>query len=356
MSDNSIALMAYCLIGKSEDQKTSFLLRNYADKWAFPHIPMEKNEELYESLKKILFDELKILREGQFYIEDELDLISNRPTRDPLANYFYLYPIILSFDQEGIKQIDKISTDSYYEWMDLQKIIDSAAIDPKTRQIAVKLVELTKNGSKIFEFNKPSMEALASRWAYEQKGGVRLVRGKVIKEILDTGDRSFNLRVADPYLPYQKQGLGFTWSFFTYKDKQDVHVHGLPAVEIYGILEGTLMLWYKPMSQRGANTWRTVILEAGDWVEVEPLHCHFACWIEEKGRGVVVKAAGAGELAGRGKIGEKGKTMCKECNVKEQCFKHPGMIELEKEYNKEYEKGTSKRDWAKIKERVDECR
>ncbi len=79
---------------------------------------------------------------------------------------------------------------------------------------------------------KPSQEALACDWAARNRGGVRVAPGSKIREVLDAGSRAFNLRVADPYLPYQRQGLGFTWSFFTPRDKQDVHVHEMPAVEV----------------------------------------------------------------------------------------------------------------------------
>ncbi len=150
--------------------------------------------------------------------------------------------------------------------------------------------------------------------------------------------------MADPYLPYQKQGLGFTWSFFTPKDPQDLHVHGLPAVEIYGVFEGRLQLWHKPMNQRGACTWIYLTLQPGDWAEVEPLHCHFACWLDREGLGTVVKAAGEGELAGVGKLGVAGKTTCKDCNMKPQCLPHPHMEKLIEQYALPYEQ----RDYDRI--------
>ena len=62
------------------------------------------------------------------------------------------------------------------------------------------------------------------------RSGVRLLQSGQIHSRLEAGSRAFNLRVADPYLPYQKQGLGFTWSFFTPREEQEVHVHGLPWV------------------------------------------------------------------------------------------------------------------------------
>jgi len=46
----------------------------------------------------------------------------------------------------------------------------------------------------------------------------------------------------------------------------------------------------------------------------------------------VIKAAASGELGGVGKIGEKGKTICKDCNVKTECAQHPQMIELTRQY------------------------
>ena len=62
------------------------------------------------------------------------------------------------------------------------------------------------------------------------------------------------------------------------------------------------------------------------------------------GFGTVIKAAGSGELAGVGKLGVAGKTVCKDCNVRDQCKRHPRMIELLSEYQKPYEK----RDYDKI--------
>lgn len=156
-----------------------------------------------------------------------------------------------------------------------------------------------------------SMDALALKWLARNLRGVRHLDKKTLDEILDVGDRAFNLRVADPYLRYQMQGLGFTWSFFTDKDKQDCHVHGAPIVEIYGILEGRMEIWWKPYYERGTSAWNHRILDAGDWLEVDSLQCHIVHWIGA-GKGVVFKA-GPGPLAEVGKLGIKGKTPCTEC-------------------------------------------
>lgn len=157
----------------------------------------------------------------------------------------------------------------------------------------------------------PSMEALASKWFAANKVGVRVLEGKTIDKILDAGNRAFNLRVADPYLRYQQQGVGFTWSFFTHKDSQDIHVHGAPVVEIYGVLEGQLEIWSKPYYDRGTSAWTHHTLNSGDWVEVDSLQCHYVRWIGQ-GKGVVFKA-GPGPLAEEGRLGVKGKTKCDHC-------------------------------------------
>jgi hypothetical protein len=170
----------------------------------------------------------------------------------------------------------------------------------------------------------PSMDGLARRWFGRNKSGVRVLEHQVLDEILDVGSRSFNLRVADPYLRYQMQGVGFTWSFFTHKDHQDTHVHGAPIVEIYGVLEGRLEIWWKPYYDRGTSAWNRRVLGPGDWAEVDSLQCHLVHWLSE-GKGVVFKA-GPGALAEVGKLGIKGKTPCDKC----PCMKPKTVVELEK--------------------------
>jgi hypothetical protein len=171
----------------------------------------------------------------------------------------------------------------------------------------------------------PGMDALAMKWFSENKGGVRYLPGQVVDEVLDAGNRAFNLRVADPYLHYQMQGVGFTWSFFTHKDKQDVHMHGAQVVEIYGILEGEMEAWWKPYCDRGTSAWNHQVVGAGDWLEVDSLQCHIVHWRGE-GKGIVFKA-GPGPLAGVGRIGTEGKTSCKNCPY--PCVKPPEVAALE---------------------------
>jgi hypothetical protein len=171
--------------------------------------------------------------------------------------------------------------------------------------------------------DRPSMDGLARRWRSRNRSGVAILESPTLEQILDVAPRSFNLRVADPYLPHQKQGVGFTWSFFTHRDPQDLHLHGAPIVEIYGILEGELEIWWKHHDDRGSAAWSHRVLGPGDWVEIDALHCHIVHFRGE-GRGVVFKA-GPGPLAEVGRVGVAGKTLCHDC----LCMKPDGVCELE---------------------------
>jgi hypothetical protein len=171
---------------------------------------------------------------------------------------------------------------------------------------------------------RPTMYALARKWLSHNRSGVRHLKKQDLDEILGAGGRAFNLRVADPYLRYQLQGLGFTWSFFTERDPQDLHVHSAPTVEIYGVLEGRLEIWWKAYHDRGTSAWNHRVLEAGDWLEVDALQCHIVRWLGA-GKGVVFKA-GPGPLAEVGRLGVKGKTPCGDC----PCMKPAEVLRLHK--------------------------
>jgi hypothetical protein len=301
----------------------------------FPPTKFRPGEDLYFATIRPLEEDLG-LPSGSFFPEQELEMIPNEGTTiryAGLAKRWFLYPVDFSLSEEAWSALKRERP--HMSWLTLEEIqADSGEpnILAIARHISAAHPELLKDTRP-----GPSMEALAGYWAAKHEGGVRIVREGDIRKVLNAGSRAFNLRVADPYLPYQRQGLGFTWSFFSPKDQQDVHVHGLPAVEIYGILDGKFQLWHKPMNRRGAMTWQCQTLQAGDWAEVEPLHCHFGFWLTSEGLGTVIKAAGEGELAGVGKIGVAGKTTCKDCNVREQCLKHPRMIPIIAEYAKLFE-------------------
>jgi hypothetical protein len=154
---------------------------------------------------------------------------------------WYLFPVDISLNQDGHHAL--ASSTLSISWHTPEEI-EKIAIEPNIHSI----IGSVRKNSELLEsvWSQPSMNALACYWAYQHSGGVRVVRGEEIRSIIQSGDRAFNLRVADPYLPYQSQGLGFTWSFFSPKDTQDLHVHGMPAVEIYGVFEGNLQVWHKP--------------------------------------------------------------------------------------------------------------
>jgi len=353
MSGAECSMVLYCLLRRQglAEGTAEFLLVTKQGYPTFPPTKFRAGEDLYSALVRPMEEDLG-LPPGCYFPEEELPVIPNagESLRYPgLSKQWYLYPVVVSLTAEGLASVERIVSERgpvhdllQPVWWSLDEVLERAK-EPNVKAIATFLrehpTELLKKPPA-----EPSMEALACSWAAEHSGGVRVVREADIRRIIGAGSRAFNLRVADPYLPYQKQGLGFTWSFFTPRDKQDVHVHGLPAVEIYGVMEGRLQLWHKPMDQRGVRAWQCRTLNAGDWAEVEPLNCHFACWLDREGLGTVIKAAGSGELAGVGRIGTSGKTTCEDCNVKRNCLVPPEMGELLVEYQKPYDQ----RDYSRI--------
>ena len=345
-------VVLYCLVGRRTDcaGPVEFLLMDKNGSPTFPATRFRSREDLYHALVRTMEEDLGLPR-GAYFPEQELDMLPSTGSshRYPgLTRQWHLYPVFISLTEEGWQKLKESQVP--IRWMTLDAIlatiqesnVHAIAADLKARTQATdsdQRLDLVSLASRV-----PSMDALASAWAAAQESGVRIVQGAAVQRILGAGDRAFNLRVADPYLPYQRQGLGFTWSFFTAKDKQDIHVHGLPAVEIYGVLAGRLQLWAKPMNQRGVRTWQCHLLSAGDWAEVEPLHCHFACWLDPDGLGTVIKAAGSGPLAGVGRLGLAGKSTCEwtegtkkqACSSFNQCQIPPDLRTLEAEFKKEF--------------------
>ena len=355
MNYNS-SVVLFCIIRRIREtngEAEYLLMPKIGYQPSFPATKFHPWEDLYSALFRIITVDLK-LDESSFFPETELPMLRNRKLSHSypgLEKDYYLYPVEVSLIDKAWEQLEKNNSLS---WFTLSEIPNKTN-EPNILSIVKQLNATAESDNKKEENSlmgsvkrKPSMDALASMWARQNNEGVRLLDKKTITEILSSGNRAFNLRVADPYLAYQRQGLGFTWSFFTPKDKQDIHLHGEPAVEIYGIMEGQFVLWHKPMYERGALVWKKEILNAGDWIEVEALHCHFGYWVTKEGYGTVIKAAGAGELAGVGRIGVSGKTVCKECPVEKQCQKHPEMLPILNEYQKIFEE----RDWDLIRQSV----
>jgi hypothetical protein len=288
-------------------------------------------------IDQIVKDELKVPADA-YALEQELEAAEVEwlsPTHkdeqgQPLLTRYTVYPIdhwIAPAEREPLRQRVQGA------WLTCDEALAHPQLSPTARPLFTKLKErhegfLSKPPDKekqkrdalqaealrrMFSAvpDRPSMDALARKWLGHNLRGVRHLDKKTLDEILDVGNRAFNLRVADPYLPYQMQGVGFTWSFFTERDKQDCHVHGAPVVEIYGVLEGQLEVWSKPYYERGTSAWSHRILEAGDWLEMDSLQCHIVRWLS-RGKGVVFKAS-PGPLAEVGKLGVKGKTPCTDC-------------------------------------------
>ena len=309
-----------------------------------PVAPFMRGTSLEKFVDGLLQDGLK-LSAGDYALEQEIEpahveLMS--PTQGELTHYT-VYPVNVWVHPQRRPSLQETLQG---EWLSCEQAINDPRLSPTAKAVFTLLrereaklherereAELREREAKLREPDKeraiakpsassfllnavperPSMDALATKWLSENRGGVRHLSKKSLDDILDAGNRAFNLRVADPYLRYQMQGVGFTWSFFTHKDPQDVHVHGAPVVEIYGVLEGELEIWWKPYYDRGTSAWCHQNLKAGDWLEVDSLQCHIVHWLGA-GKGVVFKA-GPGPLAEVGRLGVKGKTFLRSMCV-----------------------------------------
>ena len=208
-----VSLVLYCLLRKKGDDGTvRFFMTQKQGHWTFPPTKFRPGEDLYAALVRPMEEDLG-LPSGSYFPEEELDMIPNAGTTvryEGLPKQWYLYPADISLTEEAFSKLNDLPENDH--WWTLDQILKEAK-EPNvlaiTGHILKKRPELTRAVP-----SRPSMDALASHWAAGNEAGVRVVRKKDITDILDAGTRAFNLRVADPYLPYQKQGLGFTWSFF----------------------------------------------------------------------------------------------------------------------------------------------
>jgi hypothetical protein len=267
------------------------------------------------------------LGEDEYLIDLELDAVTVRDVSPGAGEEteFVVYPVDVWLAKEVrsrlAQQVEAV-------WLTPQEILDRTDVSFTSRAVvAAVLKRETEHPERPLlagVAEKPTMEMLALRWHARNRSGVRCVGWGELNDILAAGDRAFNLLVPDPYLRYQNQGYGLTFSFFTHKDAQDLHLHGFPTVEIYGVLSGgPLEIWWKPKHARGAGAWSRRLVDERGFIEVGPEQCHIVKWAKE-GVGVVVKG-GPGPLAGVGAQGVAGKTRCEGCS----CRKPPELIELE---------------------------
>jgi len=263
-----------------------------------------------------------------YLIDQELDAVPvvDRSPGTGMETEYVLYPVDVWLAKPVRTRLGEGLDEA---WLTPQEIIDHADTSSTSRAVAAAVLqreaERPERSLLAGVADAPTMEMLALRWHARNRSGVRCVEWDELNGILAAGDRAFNLLVPDPYLRYQNQGYGLTFSFFTHKDAQDLHLHGFPTVEIYGVLSGgPLEIWWKPKHARGAAAWSRREIDPLGFIEVGPEQCHIVKWAND-GVGVVVKG-GPGPLAGVGAQGVAGKTRCAGCT----CRKPPELIELER--------------------------
>lgn len=230
----------YCLIRQpTPNGAVAFATTDKQGLPCFPATRIRQGEDLYDALDRIAVEDLG-LKPGAFFPEKELAPLENAGESSRhrgLDRRWHIYPVDLSLDRETRK---RLKHDTRISFRTLSEI-GALQIDPNVRRIIEMLQAATADESLLTLESvhaAPSMQARACRWAANNRSGARVARKNEITGILDSGSRAFNLRVADPYLPYHKQGMGFTWSFFTPKDTQDIHVHGASSIEMDGALKG----------------------------------------------------------------------------------------------------------------------
>jgi hypothetical protein len=270
MSDRSLHVVQL-LIRRQHDGQVEFLLYPH-EHWrsasgqpywtlptkltvADPLAPFLRGTPIDEFVGLVAREDLQLDDEA-YAIEQELEAVETElpsPThRDadgqPLLTHYTLYPIDLWVRPD---QREPLRSRLKGEWFSADRAKDDARLSPTARTV---LVTLRTRETRFQEDppedprgklqagavrrlfgtvpDRPGVDALANKWLASNGSGVRHLPRETLDAILDAGSRAFNLRVADPYLRYQMQGVGFTWSFFTHKDPQDCHVHGAPVVEI----------------------------------------------------------------------------------------------------------------------------
>lgn len=328
----------HLLIREWRNDEIYFLVYPH-DHWPYQTLPAKKTVEdlfapfrlgssLEHFLEELLEKELKLAADD-YALEQELPPVAVELAQSPShasATHYTIFPLDV-WVAPGRRE--QLRATVHGRWLTCSGALDEKQLSPTAAEVFRGLLKREAELTKEYTENpdkknrpdaprsllrdvpdRPTMEAQARKWLYANRGGVRHLPKATLDTILNSGNRAFNLRVADPYLRYQMQGVGFTWSFFTHKDPQDLHVHGAPVVEIYGVLEGRMEVWWKPYHDRGTSAWCHRVLEAGDWLEVDALQCHLVHWLTE-GKGVVFKA-GPGPLAEVGKLGVKGKTRCED--------------------------------------------
>jgi hypothetical protein len=186
-------------------------------RYSFPSTRFRPGEGLYSALVRPMEEDLSFPADS-YYPEMELSMI---PCQGDCGRYigikrtWYLYSVDLSLASSAHMRLTELK--EHAMWWTLDEILEKAE-EPNVLAIAEHLQrQYADLANRVYQ--SASMDVQDCHWSGHRPGGVRLVRGTEIRTILAAGDRAFNLRVADPYLPYQKQGLGFTWSFFTAKDK-----------------------------------------------------------------------------------------------------------------------------------------
>lgn len=334
------SMVLYGLICRRGPRGPEFLLQVRNGSPTFPPTRFRPQEGLFEALVRPMEEDLGLGPET-YFVERELDMIPSAGAsgRYPgLQKEWQLYPVWISLGEGAWR---RVQTERDLLWMTLDRI-EAEVSEPNIRAIVAALMQ-RPGEAEAMASAPPSMDALAEVWAADHGGGVRLIQGEKVSEILAAGDEAMVLRTPAPVRSYQRQGVGLTWGFITARDRQEIHVHGAPDAQVYGVLRGRLQVWHKPMNQRGVRTWRCITVEAGDWVEIEPLNCHFVAWFDAEGLAVGFGASAAAMADGDGGRDGNTGTSCAACSRHGDCQLPVPLRILADEFGKPHDKRNADR-------------
>jgi hypothetical protein len=212
MKNETSSVVLFCIVRRKREGTSDIeylLMPKIGYEPSFPATKFRIGEELYTALGRICTGDL-LLEEHSFFPETELPMIENRKESrhyPGLEKDYYLFPVELSLAGNAWQQLEKKSN---LLWYTLDEI-SGKTNEPNIQAIVRQLSEITaydnkQDGNPVMGPVKknPSMDALASMWAKQNNEGVRKLEKNTIINILNSGNRALNLRVADPYLPYQR--------------------------------------------------------------------------------------------------------------------------------------------------------
>jgi len=183
----SAAMVLYCLIRRVDDYGAArFLLMHKPNGLTLPPTKFRPGEDLYSALVRPLEEDLG-LPPDSYFPERELPAIPNDaagPQYAGLPPRWHLYPVDVSLTSGGWARLKALGES--VSWLTMEEILAQVP-EPNVQATMGSLPRV--DPALGAPPSRPSMDALASRWAADNEGGVRVARESQVREILAAGTR-----------------------------------------------------------------------------------------------------------------------------------------------------------------------